>query len=163
MAAIRFRLPKEIEDPTIARFDVAALPVATYAVSSALPADKTRLLVEDQVKPLLQQVDGVAGVEVNGGLVREIQVNLDPRRLDALRLADLRGQRRTRGSQPRRAGRHHHRAAARTCRCARRASSRSVDEIGNVILRSTGGLDGAAAAMWPRSSMATRTGRPPRD
>ena len=47
VAAIRFRLPKEIEDPTIARFDVAALPVATYAVSSTLPADKTRLLVED--------------------------------------------------------------------------------------------------------------------
>src|SRR5678816_1870547 len=57
-----------------------------YAVSSTLSADKTRLLVEDQVKPLLQQVDGVAGVEVNGGLVREIQVNLDPRRLDALQL-----------------------------------------------------------------------------
>ena len=65
---------------------MAALPVATYAVSSTLPADKTRLLVEDQVKPLLQQVDGVAGVEVNGGLVREIQVNLDPRRLEALEL-----------------------------------------------------------------------------
>ena len=56
VAAIRFRLPKEVEDPTIARFDVAALPVSTYAVSSALPADKTRLIVEDQVKPLLQQV-----------------------------------------------------------------------------------------------------------
>ncbi len=86
VAAIRFRLPKEIEDPTIARFDVAALPVATYAVSSTLPADKTRLMVEDDVKPLLQQVDGVAGVEVNGGLVREIQINLDPRRLEALQL-----------------------------------------------------------------------------
>jgi HAE1 family hydrophobic/amphiphilic exporter-1 len=48
VAAIRFRLPKEVEDPTIARFDVAALPVATYAVSSALPADKTRVLVEDR-------------------------------------------------------------------------------------------------------------------
>ena len=86
VAAIRFRLPKEIEDPTIARFDVAALPIATYAVSSTLPADKTRLMVEDQVKPLLQQVDGVAGVEVNGGLVREVQINLDPRRLEALQL-----------------------------------------------------------------------------
>jgi hydrophobe/amphiphile efflux-1 (HAE1) family protein len=86
VAGIRYRLPEEIEDPTIARFDVAAMPVATYAVASALPADRTRLLVEDDVKPLLQQVEGVAGVEVNGGLVREIQVDLDPRRLDALEL-----------------------------------------------------------------------------
>ena len=138
VAAVRFRLPKEIEDPTIARFDVAALPVATYAVSSTLAADKTRLLVEDQVKPLLQQVDGVAGVEVNGGLVREIQVNLDPRRLEALQLTisavsdalaaanlDLPGGTMTAGGKD---------IVLRT-----KGEFTSVDEIGNVILRSTGG------------------------
>ena len=138
VAAIRFRLPKEIEDPTIARFDVAALPVATYAVSSTLPADKTRLLVEDQVKPLLQQVDGVAGVEVNGGLVREIQVNLDPRRLEALELPisvvsdalaaanlDLPGGTITAGGKD---------VVLRT-----KGEFTSIDEIGNVILRSTRG------------------------
>ena len=86
VSAIRFKLPREIDDPTISRFDVAALPIATYAVSSLLPADRTRLIVEDSVKPLLQQIEGVAAVEVNGGLVREVQVNLDPRRLEALQL-----------------------------------------------------------------------------
>jgi len=138
VAAIRFRLPKEVEDPTIARFDVAALPVSTYAVSSPLPADKTRLLVEDQVKPLLQQVDGVAGVEVNGGLVREIQVNLDPRRLEALQLPiasisaalaaanlDVPGGTLTAGGKD---------VALRT-----KGEFTSPDEISNVILRSTGG------------------------
>ena len=138
VAAIRFRLPKEIEDPTIARFDVAALPVATYAVSSTLPADKTRLLVEDQVKPLLQQVDGVAGVEVNGGLVREIHVNLDPRRLEALALPisvvsdalaaanlDVPGGTITAGGKD---------VVLRT-----KGEFASIDEIGSVILRSTGG------------------------
>ena len=138
VAAIRFRLPKEIEDPTIARFDVAALPVSTYAVSSPLPADKTRLLVEDQVKPLIQQVDGVAGVEVNGGLVREIQVNLDPRRLEALQLPiasvgaalaaanlDVPGGTLTAGGKD---------VALRT-----KGEFTNPDEIGNVILRSTGG------------------------
>jgi len=138
VAAIRFRLPKEIEDPTIARFDVAALPVATYGVSSTLPADKTRLLVEDQVKPLLQQVDGVAGVEVNGGLVRELQVNLDPRRLEALSLPisvvgdalaaanlDVPGGTLTAGGKD---------VVLRT-----KGEFTSIDEIGNVILRSTAG------------------------
>ena len=138
VAAIRFRLPKEIEDPTIARFDVAALPVAIYAVSSTLSADKTRLLVEDQVKPLLQQVDGVAGVEVNGGLVREVQVNLDPRRLEALELPisavsdalaaanlDLPGGIITSGGKD---------VVLRT-----KGEFTSIDEIGNVILRSTAG------------------------
>ena len=43
-------------------------------------------MVEDDLKPLLGQIDGVAAVEVNGGEVRELQVDLDPRRLEALNL-----------------------------------------------------------------------------
>ena len=86
VAAIRERLPEQIKDPTIQRFDVAALPIATYAVGSSQPSDVTRRQVEDDLKPLLSQIDGVAAVEVNGGQVRELQVNLDPRRLEALNL-----------------------------------------------------------------------------
>ena len=87
VAAIRARLPEQIKDPTINRFDVSALPIATYAVGSAtLTSDVTRRTVEDDLKPLLGQIDGVAAIEVNGGQVRELQVNLDPRRLEALNL-----------------------------------------------------------------------------
>ena len=86
VAAIRERLPEQIKDPTIQRFDVAALPIATYAVGSNLPSDVTRRMVEDDLKPLLGQIDGVAAVEVNGGEVRELHVDLDPRRLEALNL-----------------------------------------------------------------------------
>ena len=86
VAAIRGRLPEQIEDPTIVRFDVAALPIMTYAVGSSQRSDVTRRQVEDDVKPLLEQIDGVAAVEVNGGEVREIQVELDPGRLEALGL-----------------------------------------------------------------------------
>ena len=84
VAAIRGQLPPDIEDPTIQRFDVAALPVMIYAVGSSLPSDRVRRQVEEDLKPLLEQIDGVAAVEINGGQVREIQVNLDPRRLEAL-------------------------------------------------------------------------------
>ena len=86
VAAIRNRLPEQIEDPTIVRFDVAALPIMAFAVGSAQRSDITRRQVEDDLKPLLEQIDGVAAVEVNGGDVREIQVELDARRLEALGL-----------------------------------------------------------------------------
>ena len=86
VAAIRSRLPEQIEDPTIVRFDVAALPIMAFAVGSTQRSDITRRQVEDDLKPLLEQIDGVAAVEVNGGEVREIQVDLDPRRLEALGL-----------------------------------------------------------------------------
>ncbi len=86
VAAIRDKLPKEIEDPTIQRFDVAALPIMVYAVGSSQPSDVARRIVEDDLKPLIEQIDGVAAVQVNGGEVREIQINLDPGRLEALGL-----------------------------------------------------------------------------
>src|SRR4029078_9288636 len=41
VAPIRGRLPKDIEDPTIVRFDVAGLPIMTFAVGSNQPSEVT--------------------------------------------------------------------------------------------------------------------------
>jgi HAE1 family hydrophobic/amphiphilic exporter-1 len=139
VAAIRARLPEQIKDPTINRFDVSALPIATYAVGSAtLPSDVTRRMVEDDIKPLLGQIDGVAAVEVNGGQVRELQVNLDPRRLEALNLpitevaAKLAADNLdVPGGQIRRDGKA---VSLRT-----QGQYKSASEIAHVILRSSGG------------------------
>src|SRR5918995_4836096 len=67
VAAVRSALPQEIEDPTVQRYDVAALPIMVFAVGSSQPSDVTRRQVEDDLKPLLEQIDGVAPAEVNGG------------------------------------------------------------------------------------------------
>ena len=139
VAAIRSRLPEQIKDPTINRFDVSALPIATYAVGSAsLPSDVTRRMVEDDLKPLLGQIDGVAAVEVNGGQVRELQVNLDPRRLEALNIpitevaAKLAADNLdVPGGQVRRDGKA---VSLRT-----QGQYKTAAEIEHVILRSTGG------------------------
>jgi hydrophobe/amphiphile efflux-1 (HAE1) family protein len=138
VAAIRYRLPQQIEDPTIERFDVAALPIMVFAVGSTQPSDVTRRQVEDDLKPLLEQIDGVAAVQVNGGEVREIQVNLDPRRLEALRLpltevaAKLSAENLdVPGGQVKRDGQS---VSLRT-----KGEFRSAAEIEHVILRSTGG------------------------
>ncbi len=138
VAAIRGTLPQDIEDPTIQRFDVAALPIMTFAVGSSQPSDVTRRQVEDDLKPLLEQIDGVAAVQVNGGEVREIQINLDPRRLEALGLplnqvaAKLAAENLdVPGGQVKRDGRS---VALRT-----RGEFETVDEIENVILRSDAG------------------------
>jgi hydrophobic/amphiphilic exporter-1 (mainly G- bacteria), HAE1 family len=138
VAAIRERLPEQIKDPTIQRFDVAALPISTYAVGSSEPSDVTRRMVEDDLKPLLGQIDGVAAVEVNGGEVRELQVNLDPRRLEALNLpltevaAKLAADNLdVPGGQIKADGKS---VSLRT-----KGEYQSAAEIENVILRSTGG------------------------
>jgi HAE1 family hydrophobic/amphiphilic exporter-1 len=138
VAAIRDQLPLEIEDPTIQRFDVAALPIMTFAVGSSQPSDVTRRQIEDDLKPLIEQIDGVAAVEVNGGEIREIQINLDPRRLEAMSLplsevaAKLAAENLdVPGGQVKREGRA---VSLRT-----KGEFVTMEEIENVILRSTGG------------------------
>ena len=138
IAAIRGTLPQDIEDPTVQRFDVAALPIMTFAVGSSQPSDVTRRQVEDDLKPLLEQIDGVAAVQVNGGEVREIQINLDPRRLEALSLplsqvaAKLAAENLdVPGGQVKGNGRS---VSLRT-----KGEFEAIDEIENVILRSDAG------------------------
>jgi HAE1 family hydrophobic/amphiphilic exporter-1 len=82
----RFKLPKEVLEPTIAKFDAAAAPILTYTVSGERPLNELRKYAEDVLKVALEQVDGVASVGVKGGGKREISVKVDRTRLDALGL-----------------------------------------------------------------------------
>ncbi len=86
IAAVRGRLPAEIEDPVIQRFDFAALPVMVYALGARDPAEARRF-AEDVVKPRFEAVDGVAAVSVVGGLEREVRLLVEPARLEALGLS----------------------------------------------------------------------------
>jgi HAE1 family hydrophobic/amphiphilic exporter-1 len=83
MSKIRNEFPKDADEPTIARFDISATPVMIFALSSDMPLDKLRTLAEDKVKNRIEQTKDVAGVDLVGGLEREIKVELDSRKLEA--------------------------------------------------------------------------------
>jgi hydrophobic/amphiphilic exporter-1 (mainly G- bacteria), HAE1 family len=90
VAQTRYKLPQEVKEPSVARFDVGAAPIITYTLSAAgrsLP--EIGQFARDIVKPALEQVDGVASVEVKGGAQREVHVDLDKAKIDALRLSTL--------------------------------------------------------------------------
>jgi hydrophobe/amphiphile efflux-1 (HAE1) family protein len=86
VAAIRNELPDDIEEPVIQKFDVAAAPVLVYTAQAALPSHQVRDIVEDLIKPTLEQVPGVARVDVIGGAEREVHVELDPVRMASMHL-----------------------------------------------------------------------------
>jgi len=77
------KLPKDVEEPIVQRIDPAVRPILWFGLSADRPADEIRRIAEDDIKPALEQVEGVAEVNVVGGLEREIQVNLDMSRLIA--------------------------------------------------------------------------------
>jgi hydrophobe/amphiphile efflux-1 (HAE1) family protein len=86
VAGIRWKLPTDIKEPTINRFDVSGAPILTYTLASTESLSKARKYAEDVIKPALEQVEGVAVVEVKGGATREIRVELDRGKIDALKL-----------------------------------------------------------------------------
>jgi HAE1 family hydrophobic/amphiphilic exporter-1 len=87
VASIRNTLPREIIEPIINKFDPSATPVMTYAIRSRgglRSLTEIRSFIEDRIRPEIQQVDGVGSVDIIGGLEREVHVEVDVRRINAL-------------------------------------------------------------------------------
>jgi len=90
IATIRSTLPREILEPVIDKFDPSAAPILSYTITgkgNKIPLLELRTLIDDKIKTLVQQVDGVGGVTIIGGLEREIHVDVDPNKLNALNLS----------------------------------------------------------------------------
>ncbi|MDP3897320.1 MAG: efflux RND transporter permease subunit, partial [Mesorhizobium sp.] len=84
---IRSALPATANAPVVNRIDVEGQAIMTYAVSSpGMTIEELSWFVDDTVIRKLQGVKGVARVDRNGGVKREIKVEIDPDRLSALGL-----------------------------------------------------------------------------
>lgn len=78
----RASLPQEADPPTIFKFDPSQQPIYDVAFSSSeRDLVSLRDWVEYRLRPQLLTIEGVASVDVSGGLTREIQVTLDQERL----------------------------------------------------------------------------------
>ncbi|MBK5100049.1 MAG: efflux RND transporter permease subunit, partial [Desulfobacteraceae bacterium] len=80
------RLPDDAERPTLRKYDLASFPVLILGASSNLDPIQMRRIIDDQIKYRIEQLPGVAAVDVQGGLDREIHVNLSSDKIKALGL-----------------------------------------------------------------------------
>ena len=87
VGAIRHQLPDGAEEPVITKADIGAAPILVYAASAPRPSEEVRKITEDYVKPALEQIPGVAKVDIIGGREREIHVDLDPVKLESFGLS----------------------------------------------------------------------------
>lgn len=76
-------LPEAAERPVVYKFDLSSVPIAEIGVSGGGDPRRLRYLADETLSRRLERVAGVASVSVQGGRVREIQVNLDASRLIA--------------------------------------------------------------------------------
>jgi hydrophobic/amphiphilic exporter-1 (mainly G- bacteria), HAE1 family len=79
-------LPDEADRPQLRKFDPSAFPILIYGVASDLDPLSLRALIDEQISYRIERIPGVASLDIWGGLEREIQVRVDPARLQALNL-----------------------------------------------------------------------------
>ncbi|HWR05499.1 efflux RND transporter permease subunit [Sporomusa sp.] len=88
VAGVRRRLPEQIDEPVVQRFDITAQSILTFSLASDVrQRGEIRKIAEDIVKDQIQQLEGVAEVSVYGAAQREIQILADPRKLEAYGLS----------------------------------------------------------------------------
>jgi HAE1 family hydrophobic/amphiphilic exporter-1 len=84
---MRNRLPEDADPPTIFKFDSNQLPVAQIGIEGDYDPVTLREIAQNEIAPRFERVDGVAAVTVNGGVRRQIHVELSKEKITALNLS----------------------------------------------------------------------------
>jgi HAE1 family hydrophobic/amphiphilic exporter-1 len=78
---IRYLLPTDADDPIVQKFEIGSFPIIELALYGERDVNELYRLAEEDLRPMITQVPGVADVSISGGQQREIHVLLDPVRL----------------------------------------------------------------------------------
>ena len=84
---IRGRLPENADAPTIFKADSNAMPIINLAVEGDFDPVTLREIAQNELSPRMERVPGVAAVTVNGGLRRQIHIDLSKEKITALNLS----------------------------------------------------------------------------
>jgi multidrug efflux pump subunit AcrB len=85
VSQIRADLPADLRDPVISKVNLSGAPVLAFTISSdRLDEEALSWLVDDTITRTLLSVKGVGSVSRVGGVDREVRVEIDPARLQAL-------------------------------------------------------------------------------
>lgn len=83
LGRVQATLPQDAKAPVITRFDPDATPVYYLALTGDVSQRELTVLADDLVTKRLKAIEGVASVEVRGGLDREIQIQVDGSQMSA--------------------------------------------------------------------------------
>ena len=131
-------LPKTIEQPTVEKFDPDSAPVLTLSVSANKPIRDITEYADKKLRRQLENVSGVGQVVVSGGRSRQINLWLDPARLQAynLTVTDVSRALQTQNAEiP--GGRIEQGATSLTLRT--RGRVQSVEEFGDIVVKQRDG------------------------
>jgi HAE1 family hydrophobic/amphiphilic exporter-1 len=76
-------LPEDAAEPLVVKFSFSQFPVIFYGITSDIPAMRLKTVIEDEVAPRLERLDGVASARVFSMDEREILVDVDRAALES--------------------------------------------------------------------------------
>ncbi|MBC7740597.1 MAG: efflux RND transporter permease subunit [Bdellovibrionaceae bacterium] len=86
---VRNKLPADIHEPVIRRFDPADQPIVSIAVNSGLDVGQLYDVANETVKPMFERIQDVGLIRIIGGRKKEIQVLVDKKKLQDRQISML--------------------------------------------------------------------------
>jgi hydrophobic/amphiphilic exporter-1 (mainly G- bacteria), HAE1 family len=79
-------LPEEVSKPALFKFSSSAMPILFYGVTAGESFPAIASILDEKVVNPLNRINGVGSVGLMGAPGREVQVNIDPRKMEAYNL-----------------------------------------------------------------------------
>jgi HAE1 family hydrophobic/amphiphilic exporter-1 len=79
-------LPPDASEPLVVKFNFSQFPIIFWGIIADRPVFQLKKLIEDEVAPRLERIDGVASAQVFATDIREIHVDVDKRALESRNL-----------------------------------------------------------------------------
>ena len=80
-------LPEEVDKPTLFKFSSSAMPILFYAVTAEESYPAIANILDEKIVNQLNRIDGVGSVGLIGAPGREIQVDIDPRKMESYNIS----------------------------------------------------------------------------
>jgi len=84
---IRRFLPEDADDPYLYKYDPSSRAILYLSLTGPLHPSRLRDLADDKIRYDIEQIEGVAAVDIWGGLEREIQVEVNRGKLRSIGLS----------------------------------------------------------------------------
>ncbi len=83
LGMVQMMMPDDVGDSTIVKMDMNSMPIMMLTVAGDRHLDDIRRIVDDTIAPRLERGQGIAAVTVAGGNDREVEIKIDPMKLQA--------------------------------------------------------------------------------
>lgn len=83
-------LPDNVQKPSISRFSLSSMPVVSLSLSNGDSEDLEELtrIAENDIRPALEDVEGVASIQISGQYVKEVSLKFNQEKLNQYGLTE---------------------------------------------------------------------------